>query len=287
MSAHWRYLDAPPALPGLYWQAALRRKVSGKQLPDQGLRCWVSLDPDKVSAFAKVCGFIPGSLLPPTYPHVLAFALQMKLLTDKDFPFPLLGLVHLRNRISIRRPLGGVFKAQVSVHVANLKPHAKGATFSLITQFEDALGLLWEEDSTMLCRGVQLEGEVANADADDAMALPLSELASWYAPADIGRQYASVSGDYNPIHLSDISARLFGFPTAIAHGLWIKSRTLAALDDHLPASNIAVSVEFQKPVRLPSEVRLSASAAGSHGQLKVEGQGGIVHMVGSWQPASQ
>ena len=86
MSAHWRYLDAPPALPGLFVQAALRRKVSGTQLPDQGLRCWVSVDPDKVNAFSKVCGFVPSSLLPPTYPHVLAFPLQMKLLTDKDFP---------------------------------------------------------------------------------------------------------------------------------------------------------------------------------------------------------
>lgn len=285
MSAHWRYLDTPPALPGLFLQAALRRKISGTQLPDQGLRCWVSVDPEKVNAFARVCGFLPGSLLPPTYPHVLAFALQMKLLTDKDFPFPLLGLVHVHNRISIRRPLGSVIKAQVSVRVADLRPHAKGATFSLITQFEDALGLLWEEHSTMLCRGANIEGQAQGALAPAP--LPMTELATWYAPADIGRQYARVSGDYNPIHLSAPSARLFGFPTAIAHGLWIKSRALAALDDHLPASNVEISVEFQKPVRLPSEVTLSASAAGSHGQLKVEGREGIVHLVGSWQPASQ
>ncbi|WP_296258657.1 MULTISPECIES: MaoC/PaaZ C-terminal domain-containing protein [unclassified Pseudomonas] len=285
MSGHWHYLDSPPALPGLFMQAAMRRKVTGTRLPDLGLRCWVSVDPDKVNAFAKVCGFIPGSLLPPTYPHVLAFPLQMKLLTDKDFPFPLLGLIHVQNRISIRRPLGGVAKAQVSVRVADLRPHAKGATFNLITQFEDALGLLWEEHSTMLCRGVNIEGELATAPERER--LPITELANWYAPADIGRQYARVSGDYNPIHLSDISARLFGFPTAIAHGLWMKSRALAALDDHLPASNVDISVEFHKPVRLPSEVTLSASAAGSHGQLKVEGREGIVHLVGSWQPASE
>jgi acyl dehydratase len=285
MNAHWRYLDSPPALPGLFMQAVLRRKISGSQLPDQGLRCWVSVDPDKVQAFAKVCGFVPGSLLPQTYPHVLAFPLQMKVLTDKDFPFPLLGLVHVANRISIRRPLGGVVKAQVSVRVAHLKPHAKGATFSLITQIEDALGLLWEEESTMLCRGVEVHGEPEGVFEPAPMAM--TELATWYAASDIGRQYAKVSGDYNPIHLSDSSARLFGFPTAIAHGLWIKSRTLAALDDHLPASNVDISVAFQKPVRLPSEVSLSASAAASHGQFRVEGKQGIVHMIGSWQPVSE
>jgi acyl dehydratase len=285
MTAHWRYLDSPPALPGLFMQAALRRKISGSQLPEQGLRCWVSVDPEKVSSFRKVCGFVTSSLLPPTYPHVLAFPLQMKLLTDKDFPFPLLGLVHLSNRINIRRPLGGVIKAQVGVRVADLKPHAKGATFRLITQIEDALGLLWEEESTMLCRGAQVSGEIEDPQAREPLAM--SELATWYAPSDIGRQYAKVSGDYNPIHLSDTSARLFGFPTAIAHGLWLKSRMLAALDDHLPDSNVDILVEFQKPVRLPAEVTLSASAAGSHGQLKVEGKDGIVHMIGNWRPASE
>jgi acyl dehydratase len=285
MTAHWRYLDTPPALPGLFMQAALRRKVTGSQLPEQGLRCWVSVDPDKVAAFRQVCGFVTSSLLPPTYPHVLAFPLQMKLLTDKDFPFPLLGLVHVANRISIRRPLGGVMKVQASVRVANLRPHAKGATFSLITQIEDALGLLWEEDSTMLCRGVQLEGEPE--DAVEPVPLPVNELATWHAPSDIGRQYAKVSGDYNPIHLSDASAKLFGFGQAIAHGLWTKSRTLAALDDHLPDANVVVDVQFHKPVRLPSDVALSASAAGSHGQFKVEGKDGILHMIGRWQPATE
>lgn len=285
MSVHWRYLDTPPALPGLFMQAALRRKVSGTQLPDQGLRCWMSVDPDKVKTFAHVCGFVPGSLLPPTYPHVLAFPLQMKLLTDKDFPFPLLGLVHLHNRITIRRPLGNVIKAQVSVRVGLLQPHAKGATFGVITQVEDALGLLWEEQSTMLCRGVHIEGEIE--DADEPATLPMTELATWSAPADIGRRYAKVSGDYNPIHLSDSSAKLFGFPKAIAHGLWMKSRVLAALEDHLPASNVQVSVAFHKPVRLPSGVTLFASAAGSRGQFRVEGEEGIVHMVGSWRPDSE
>lgn len=282
MASEWSYLNTPPALPGLFIQAALRRKVTGTELPNQGLRCWVSVKPQQLEAYRKVCGFAESSLLPPTYPHVMAFALQMQLMTARDFPFPLLGLIHLRNRISILRPLGGVGQVRISVHVANLQPHAKGVTFSLITQVEDALGDLWEEDSTMLCRGVQVPGELTG-DFEPAP-LPLSEVARWQAPADIGRQYAKVSGDYNPIHLSATSAKMFGFPQAIAHGLWLKARTLAALDDHLPASNIEITVEFQKPVRLPSEIVLSASAAGSSGQLSLDGANDLVHMIGSWQP---
>lgn len=282
MSAHWRYLDSLPTLPNLFVQAALRRKVTGTELPEIGLRCWTSVDAQKLSQYREVCGFSENSLLPATYPHVLAFNLQMQLMTAKDFPFPLLGLIHLANRIKIHRPLGSVNKVYIGAKAENLQPHEKGATFNLITQVEDSMGLLWEEESTMLCRDVKLEGAVIS-DYEPA-SLPVTEVARWRAPAEIGRRYAKVSGDYNPIHLSGPSAKLFGFPKAIAHGMWLEARTLAFLANHLPASNVDISVQFQKPVRLPSEIALSASAAGSHGQFRLEGAPGLVHMVGSWQP---
>jgi hypothetical protein len=47
-------------------------------------------------------------------------------LLAKDFPFPLLGLIHLSNRIRVWRPMGGISRAQVSVRVHNLQPHPKG-----------------------------------------------------------------------------------------------------------------------------------------------------------------
>lgn len=284
MSARWRYLDSLPTLPNLFVQAALRRKVTGTQLPDTGLRCWTAVDPVKLAAYRNVCGFSASSVLPPTYLHVLAFNLQMQLMTAKEFPFPLLGLVHLGNRIKVHRPLGGVNKVYIGVQASNLQPHAKGATFSLSTQVEDGLGVLWEEESTMLCREMKLEGAVALV--DELLTTPMTEVTRFQAPADIGRRYAKVSGDYNPIHLSGPSAKLFGFPKAIAHGMWLKARTLALLSNHLPLSNLDIDVQFQKPVRLPSEIILVASSAGSHGQLRLEGPQGLVHMVGSWQPAS-
>ena len=280
----WKTLGNTPFLPPLYWRAALKRKITGSALPEQGLRCRVSINPRHVAAYRKVCGFADSPILPATYPHILAFGLQMQLLTDRHFPFPLLGLIHLSNRIRIHRPLGGVSELSVGVHAQNLKPHPKGATFDLITTVEDSLGLLWEAESRMLCRGVKLDGEAQ----EDAQPSPtqVSELSRWKAPADIGRRYARVSGDYNPIHLSALTAKLFGFPQAIAHGLWNKAHTLAALGEHLPAANVEINVEFRKPVRLPSEVTLLASAAGSSGELWLKGAGDIEHMVGKWQPIS-
>ena len=282
MTTDWHTLERDPSLTDLYIRAATRRKITGTTLPDSGLRSWVDVDPARLAAYRKVCGFADNALLPPTYPHVLAFALQMQLLTAKEFPFPLLGLIHLSNRIRVLRPMGGVGRVRVSVQVQNLQPHAKGATFDLVTTLDDQIGPLWEAESRMLCRGVKLEGEPV--DEVLASTLPLTQVAQWQAPADIGRQYAKVSGDYNPIHLSAASAKLFGFPTAIAHGLWNKARTLAALADHLPAANVEIAVQFMKPVRLPSEVTLLASAAGSSGDFQLLGSGELEHMMGRWSP---
>jgi acyl dehydratase len=281
MTRQWRDLDNTAALSGLYLRAARKRKISGNTLPDTGLRCYLDVEPKRLEAYRKLCHFSDDGRLPPTFPHVMAFALQLQLLTDPLFPFPLVGLVHLHNSIRVIRPLGGISRLRFSVHVENLQPHEKGATCDLITQAEDGLGPLWFETSRMLCRGLKLEGEPPASVEPDA--LPLSELTRWYADSDIGRRYAKVCGDYNPIHLSDSSAKLFGFPTAIAHGMWSKAMALAALRGHLPASGYEIAVNFLKPVRLPSEVILDASPTAASGQLQLQGHGDLQHMRGAWR----
>jgi hypothetical protein len=284
MTVKWLDLSSPPHLPTLYARAAARRKITGSTLPEQGVRCWVEVEAKPLAAFRDVCALGPSPLLPPTYPHVLAFGLQMQLLTSKDFPFPLLGLIHLTNRIRLLRPMGNVTQLRIGVSVHNLQKHPKGATFDVVTQVDDLLGPLWEAESTLLCKGVELAGEVPQPVVPAPVSL--GELTRWYAPADIGRRYAKVSGDYNPIHLSAASAKLFGLPSAIAHGLWIEARALAALNSHLPAANVEIFVAFKKPVRLPAEVILLCSEAGSSGDFQLNGHDDLVHLIGNWRPIS-
>ncbi|NER60908.1 acyl dehydratase [Pseudomonas sp. MAFF212428] len=280
MDRQWHDLSRTAGLSGLYLKAARKRRISGDPLPSGGLHCAIAVDTARLQAYRKLCHFADDSHLPATFPHVMAFALQLQLLTAPDFPFPLLGLVHINNRIRVLRPLGGVSGLRFSVFVENLQAHEKGATFDLITEAEDGLGLIWTERSRMLCRGLQLASEPATEEAPQP--LPLSELTRWYADSDIGRRYAKVCGDYNPIHLSAATAKLFGFPQAIAHGMWSKAMALAAVRGHLPLSGYEVEVAFHKPVRLPSEVVLHASAVAPDGQFRLAGHGALQHMVGSW-----
>ncbi len=69
-----------------------------------------------------------------------------------------------------------------------------------------------------------------------------------------------MSGDLNPIHIHPLSARLFGFPSAIAHGMWTKARCLAALEARLPDA-FTVEVAFKRPILLPGKVEFCEAEA--------------------------
>src|SRR5690606_34637039 len=147
----WLDLPAPPALPGLFARAALRRGVRGRSLPTRGLRCPVRVDAKHLARYRAVCGFADDGRLPATYPHILAFPLLLRPLTAPVRPSPRLGLVDPENRSRVLRQLGGLGPFSASVRGENLQRHDKGALFSLVTCLEDQLGLLWEGESRILC----------------------------------------------------------------------------------------------------------------------------------------
>ena len=271
-----RTLDSSPAILPLYARAAapLIPGASllpfvpgrGKDVPDlelvlQGVRP----DPKAVAAYAKVCGFSLRADLPPTYPHVLAFPLHMAVLADGRFPFGAVGLVHVENRIVQHRPIGVDEELKLLVRPTRLQPHKSGRTFSLITEVWTGRQKAWESSSTMLRRQSTeppADGPESRPEDDKSARRPGSGLtpsAEWRLGGDLGRRYAAVSGDRNPIHMHPLTAKPLGFPSAIAHGMWTKARCLAALEGRLPDA-FAVDVRFRKPIRLPGRVEFLSDA---------------------------
>jgi acyl dehydratase len=249
----------------------------GGDVPDIVLRRdAVAIDRDHLAAYDRVCGFRLRDELPATYPHMLAFPLHMQLMTDGSFPVPAIGLVHLENRIEVRSPLPAGETFDITVRPTPLVPHAKGRTFSIVTEVRADGELVWEETSTMLRRGKGTSGGDRPSRNGPG---PPEATAEWNLPGDLGRRYASVSGDSNPIHLHPLSARLFGFPRAIAHGMWTKARCVAAVERSLPEA-YAVEVAFRKPILLPSRVGF-----GRDGDRFAVRSGDTIHLEGSISPA--
>ncbi|MEV4600410.1 MaoC/PaaZ C-terminal domain-containing protein [Amycolatopsis sp. NPDC049253] len=247
-----RELTSAPSLATLYPKALLRRG-GGSTLPDTELvRPSVTASAEHVAAYAEVCGFRYSDVLPATYPHMLVFGLQMALMTEPGFPFPLLGLVHVANSITVRRPLSLTETFSARVRAENLRPHEKGRQFDMVSELWAGTELVWSEVSTYLRRSSS-----PGSSRPRASLVAPTPTALWTVPADIGRRYADVSGDRNPIHLHPLTARLFGFPRAIAHGMWTKARALASFEGRLPDA-YTVDVRFKQPVLLPARAAFTA-----------------------------
>jgi acyl dehydratase len=243
---------ALPSLPGIGALPGVR-KTGGEFTGLSVVRPPVVVERSHVEAYAAVCGFPVKDVAPLSYPHLLAFPLHMALMTDPAFPAPAIGTVHLENSITQHRPIGVGETVEVTATVGPARPHPKGQVFDFATVVSVDGSPAWESTSSYLRRG--------RGDATAARGLALPEIAPgstvWRLPGDLGRRYAAVSGDYNPIHLFPLTAKALGFDRQIAHGMWTKARCLAALENRLPDA-VRVDVAFRKPVFLPGKVAFGA-----------------------------
>jgi acyl dehydratase len=287
-----RELDSPPGLRGLYPKALagtvleLPRKLPGlgrggePELPDEELVVsGIEVDREHLAHYDRVCGFRVRDELPPTYPHMIGFPLQMKLMTQRSFPFPVIGLVHVRNRIEQTRPLRADEELTVAVRAENLQEGDKGTSFEMVGEASVGDETVWRSSSTYLRRG-----NGGGSSEKKKSKPPTHPDAIWKLGGDVGRRYASVSGDINPIHLHPISARLFGFPKPIAHGMWLKARCLAALEGEVPDA-CSIDVSFKLPLLLPAKVAFSSRPKGPGRAFDVvDARNGKPHLSGTVGP---
>jgi acyl dehydratase len=279
-------LESAPSMPALFARAALTARGRGGDLPDTRLaREGVRVDPAQLADYARVCRFPLTDSLPVTFPHVLAFPLQVALMTDRSFPLALPGLVHVRNTIEVERPIGLGAALGLEVWAERFAEHRAGATVDLCASVSVGGAEVWRGRSTYLARGAHAPDGAPAADVEVTVGALERPAAQWRVADDAGRRYAKVSGDVNPIHLSGLTAKAFGFKRAIAHGMWVKARALAALSGRLPDA-LTVDVAFRKPLFLPSTVTLSTAEVRPGGwDLAVRNAStDTEHLVGTVRP---
>lgn len=284
--------DSMPQLRRSYPRVLLQRKptlvAAGRSVPriEAHLGAHVA-DPEQLNTYRALCGFADRGSLPLPLPHVLATPLHLEILTHPRFPISVLGLVHLRNAITQHRRIRTGETLDLRCSIEGHRATARGQEFELWTHVRAADALVWEECCTFLARG---PGRTRMPrDPGGRSANPLTGVAPatrFDAPSDIGRDYARVSGDYNPIHLSALTARAFGFPQAIAHGMWTLARVSAELEPSWPQDGSRMTVEFKQPVLLPARLGLAhrIEGAGLLFELRGDANERRLHLSGGVEP---
>lgn len=224
----------------------------GEKPPDRVVRAGeLAIDRANVARYAATTGLRYGAHVPITYPFVLTFPSVMSLLTGFDFPFPAIGAVHVENRITSRRPIAVTDTVGITVRAENLREHRRGLLVDFVSEVAVGNDPAWHQVSTFLHRQhTGLSGEPRPEPAP-ARKPPSPNAILRITPGRI-RRYAAISGDRNPIHTSSVGARLFGFPGAIAHGMFSAAAVLANIEGRLPDA-VRYSVKFGKPVVLPAD----------------------------------
>lgn len=210
----------------------------------------------------------------PCYFHLYAFPQHLKLMLDKQFPFSLLGIVHLRNRIEQQCEIDTQAPFSVSSQYGDIVDHAKGLSFSIKSKVEVDAKVVWQSESWFLVRypksnqkkseisveidkDKRVESEKGNSSTNNYKN-PHQEYTGsspWHFSGKTARKYARISGDYNPIHLYGITAKLFGFKQPIAHGMWSKAWCVSAVAEFIQPK-VTVEAKFAQPLMLPNRATL-------------------------------
>lgn len=248
----------------------------------------VTQDRNRLVRYAKVCGFPVRETVPATWIHVLTFPLHMELLSGPDAPFPLAGLVHVTNTMTLNRAVGVDEALTLTVQYGTPREHRRGVLIDLIGEAVVDHEPVWSGVSSYLVRKATLP-DLAPQFVPGGVDLPsdfpdVPSETVWTLAGDLGRRYAAVSGDANPIHLSRVTARPFGFPRAIIHGMWTHARILAALENRLGAA-YRMDIRFVKPILLPGTAHFGADPVGDGFDAVVRNASGQkVHAVARATP---
>ncbi len=257
--------------------AAVRRdrSLTPFDLPDVRLAAnGLTVDPVRLTDYQHLVGATASDDLPAGFVHVLAFPLTTALMVRDEFPLPLLGMVHLANTVTQHRPVRLDEALDVEVHAERLAAHHRGVSVDLVAEVAVAGEPVWRGVSTYLAKGYSLAGESAERGDRPEWHTP-APTGVWRLPADLGRRYAAVSGDHNPIHTQVLAAKAFGFPRTIAHGMYTAARALAEIGE--PRA-FTWTAEFFAPLTLPGTASVRVDKDGDAGTLDAWGKRHHLHV---------
>ncbi|ARV63492.1 type I polyketide synthase [Corynebacterium glutamicum] len=205
---------------------------------NNGTATWeTSVDAGVIADYNNVtAGYLPASVVPAhTAPDVLVgrawpavfAAVKSAVIPGTDSASVvegMLSLVHLEHHIVLKSdvPTDGALK--VSATADEVVDTDLGRLVIVRAEIADAEGNL----IATLAERFAIRGRKGNAVArTNTSALPTTvdtprsarAVATVVAPESM-RPFAVISGDHNPIHVSDVAASLAGLPGVIVHGMW-------------------------------------------------------------------
>jgi len=209
----------PKILPTFAGLVRPRPKLKG--LPTLPEAAWtfgpMRPNPARLDAYRAALGLPESPNLPVLYPHVMSGRMHMAMLAEPSFPIGMLGAVHIGTSVERLAPMPSSGSYGFKAFFEQPRALKRGLEFALVTHVTAGDHLVWKSRNTYFVRGRFGEAQPSTEAALEAPQSP-EKTPEWDLPTNLGRVYARVCGDWNPIHISRLSAKLFGFKSSIVHG---------------------------------------------------------------------
>lgn len=222
--------SAAPSFGTIYKGILLRRRKGYRAgQPWPAMRStWrgARVDTAKLAAYRGLTNWPTDGTLPLLYPHIISSPIHLGMMAHPDFLLSPLGGVHARNVILQHRPISESESLDIVCELGTPRVLKQGCEFDISTLVTVGGATVWESTSSYLFRGKYGQPQ----EGYEPPRLPdlgtVARTGQWRVPPDMGRRYAKACGDYNPIHVSKILAKLFGFKRDLIHGMWSAARSL-------------------------------------------------------------
>lgn len=212
------------------------------------------IDTHHVARYNALLGFAAGSV-PLTYYYLLTQRAHLATLLAKGFPYRVAGMVHVENTLVEQQPADPFHPLHLSTTVAIHPPTSSGAVHcELLTVGVQEGVTIFSCTSKYLAKRGKRKAVDGTRDTIEG-----KRIGGWAVGGSLGRAYAKVSGDWNPIHLWRWSARLMGMRRPIIHGMHSVAAACALLEQTTSKRVTAISARFKAPIALRARPTLYIS----------------------------
>lgn len=214
----------------------------------------VTIDQDKLKAYREICELPEDGYLPVLYPHVFTAPLHMAILSHKEFPIPLAGMLHYRNHSIQHRPIKQDEKLDVEVALDEHRIVKQGFEFDYTIRIVSGGEVVWNSITTYLKQG-RFGTEYTPSPRSELIQPEKSakRFVDHFIPKNIGKRYAKICSDYNPIHISKFMAKLMGFKRDIAHAMWATSLSIGKVGVDPKKGAVRIDLGFKAPLIIESK----------------------------------
>lgn len=195
----------------------------------------------------------------PSFAFIPIFKSLTQTLAISPIPSKLLGLVHIEFSIKANSKVNWFLPFTTMHTIENVNESAKGILYRVSTDIFQSGKKVASLENAFLAKDNSYKNTAQKKFEENEF----THIFDYKVSQLTALKYALASGDFNPIHLSKPTAKLFGLPNSIMHGMYHIHKVLSS-ESIMYKQDKDLVCKFNKPCYLPSNIKVVKIGEGEY-----------------------